>query len=93
MINRRSWKLATVLLAFCSFSTAPLCAGDNAEEKDAEWIQLFNGKNLDGWTVKIRGHEAGDNFGDTFRVEDGLLVFWNPKYAFVASAKPPSDAE
>ena len=80
MINRRSWKLATVLLTFCAFSTAPLCAGDNAEEKDAEWIQLFNGKNLDGWTVKIRGHEAGDNFGDTFRVEDGLLTVSYDQY-------------
>ena len=37
------------------------------------WIQLFNGRNLDGWTAKIRGHAAGDNFGDTFRVEDGVL--------------------
>ncbi len=38
-----------------------------------EWKPLFNGKDLDGWTVKIKGHEVGDNFGDTFRVEDGLL--------------------
>ncbi len=37
------------------------------------WIPLFNGKDLDGWTPKIRGHELGDNFGQTFRVEDGLL--------------------
>ncbi len=41
--------------------------------KKAEWIPLFNGRNLDGWTAKIRGHELGDNFGDTFRVEDGIL--------------------
>jgi hypothetical protein len=38
-----------------------------------EWIPLFNGKNLDGWTVKIKGYEAGVNFGNTFRVEDSLL--------------------
>lgn len=38
-----------------------------------EWIQLFNGRDLDDWKVKIRGHELGDNFGETFRVEDGLL--------------------
>ncbi|MBN1818253.1 MAG: DUF1080 domain-containing protein [Sedimentisphaerales bacterium] len=37
------------------------------------WISLFNGKNLDGWTVKIRGYELGENFGDTFRVESGVL--------------------
>lgn len=43
------------------------------EPRSGEWIQLFNGKNLDGWTPKIRYHEAGENFGNTFRVEDGLL--------------------
>ncbi len=39
-----------------------------------EWIQLFNGKDLTGWTAKIRGHELGDNYADTFRVVDGLLT-------------------
>src|SRR5258708_28441547 len=40
---------------------------------DKKWIHLFNGKNLDGWTVKIKGHELNDNFGNTFRVEDGVM--------------------
>ncbi len=45
-----------------------------------EWVQLFNGKNLDGWTPKIRYHALGDNYGNTFRVEDGLLkVRYEPK--------------
>lgn len=39
----------------------------------SDWIQLFNGKNLDGWDVKITGHDLNDNFANTFRVEDGLL--------------------
>ena len=39
----------------------------------SEWTQLFNGKNLDGWDVKITGHDLNDNFANTFRVEDGLL--------------------
>lgn len=38
-----------------------------------DWFPLFNGKDLNGWTVKIKGYDAGDNFGNTFRVEDGLL--------------------
>lgn len=37
------------------------------------WISLFNGKNLDGWKVKITGHELNDNYKNTFRVETGLL--------------------
>src|SRR5687767_5461833 len=37
------------------------------------WIQLFNGKNLDGWTPKFAKHDLGENYNNTFRVEDGLL--------------------
>lgn len=36
-------------------------------------IQLFNGKDLKNWTPKIRHHEVGENYANTFRVEDGLL--------------------
>jgi hypothetical protein len=42
-----------------------------AEPKD--WIPLFNGRNLDGWIPKITGHELGDNYAGTFRVENGVL--------------------
>lgn len=45
------------------------CVG-RAEEN---WQQLFNGKNLEGWTPKIRGYAFGENFGNTFRVEDGVI--------------------
>jgi thiamine biosynthesis lipoprotein ApbE len=38
-----------------------------------EWIQLFNGKNLDGWTPKFAKHPLGTNLHDTFRVGDGML--------------------
>lgn len=37
------------------------------------WQKLFNGKNLDNWIVKIKGHELYDNFKNTFRVENGVL--------------------
>ena len=42
-----------------------------ADAKD--WMQLFNGRDLDGWTPKFAHHELGENFNDTFRVENGLL--------------------
>ena len=45
-------------------------ANDPARE---QWLRLFNGKNLNGWTPKIRGYAAGDNFGKTFRVEKGVM--------------------
>ena len=41
-----------------------------AEEK---WVSLFNGKDLTGWTIKIANRPLGENFADTFRVEDGIL--------------------
>lgn len=37
------------------------------------WVSLFNGKDLTGWTMKIAGYEVGENFGDTFRVQDSIL--------------------
>lgn len=55
-----------------------------AEEKDAKensgWISLFNGKNLDGWKVKFAGHELGDNYKNTFRVENGVLKVCYDQY-------------
>lgn len=38
-----------------------------------EWLPLFNGKNLEGWTPKIKGYTLGDNFAQTFRVENGAI--------------------
>jgi len=45
-----------------------------------KWIKLFNGKDLKGWKVKIAGHELGDNYGNTFRVEDGVLKVCYDQY-------------
>lgn len=46
---------------------------DLDEPQGGEWIKLFNGKDLDDWIVKIHHHEPGVNFGNTFRVEDGMI--------------------
>ena len=64
-----------------SAQTAPPAHSPPATAPGADnWTPLFNGKNLDGWTVKINGHDVGDNFGDTFRVEDGVLKVAYDKY-------------
>ncbi len=44
-----------------------------SEPDKKEWIQLFNGKDLQGWDVKITGYDLNDNFGRTFRAENGVL--------------------
>jgi len=61
-------------------STAALLACATVQAADTEWHSLFNGKNLDGWTPKIAKHPAGDNYADTFRVEDGVIKVSYDKY-------------
>lgn len=56
---------------------ACLCAvlaASAALAEEEKWVPLFNGRDLTGWTPKIRYCEAGDNFANTFRVVDGLLT-------------------
>ncbi len=50
------------------------------EEVTENWIQLFNGKDLSDWTVKITGYPTGENFGNTFRVEDNILKVCYDQY-------------
>lgn len=63
--------LAVFALASCNIKTKK--SEDNSELTAEKWIQLFNGKDLHDWTVKIKGYEVGENYGNTFRVEDGLM--------------------
>lgn len=57
-----------------------LAASAVAQQESERWLQLFNGKNLEGWTPKFSGHKAGENYLDTFRVEDGMLKVSYDKY-------------
>ncbi|MDQ6812614.1 MAG: DUF1080 domain-containing protein [Bacteroidota bacterium] len=50
--------------------------GSNAKK----WVTLFNGKNLNKWKPKISGFPLGENFGNTFRVEEGILSIRYDKY-------------
>jgi len=76
--SARNPAAARELIAFLrSAELTPLLAKyglDPAPAGDEEWLSLYNGRNLDGWIAKIRGHGAGVNFADTFRVVDGLLT-------------------
>ena len=60
-----------VFFSVISMAFVVSCNGKSSGE--AEWVQLFNGKDMTGWTPKITGYEMGDNFGNTFRVEDGMI--------------------
>lgn len=68
--------IALVALVIISCKAKPGAKNPEAsvEEKITEnWISLFNGTDLDGWTAKIKGYDLGDNIHNTFRVEDGVI--------------------
>lgn len=67
-----------LILALCFMTISGF--GQKKADKE-EWEKLFNGKNLDGWDVKIRGRELNDNYLNTFRVEDGKMVVRYDEYS------------
>ncbi len=87
-----------------SLALGLLCAcGSHAQvsqkaAKAPKAIQLFNGKDIKNWTPKIRLHEVGENYANTFRVEDGLLKVrydggydsFDQQYGHLAFNKPYS---
>ena len=62
------------------YSMALLKVSNDQVSGESGWKSLFNGKNLDGWTPKIAKHPVGENFADTFRVEDGVIKVSYDKY-------------
>ena len=73
--------LPIVAIAMLAVAGSAVAAEDaKADPNSTGWIQLFNGKDLTGWVPKIKGYDLGVNFGDTFRVEDGLLKVRYDKY-------------
>ena len=67
---KRAQRAIIPLLICLSFSIMT-CAEKQAEKP--QWISIFNGENLDGWTPKFSGHELGENYLNTFRAENGVL--------------------
>lgn len=52
--------------------------GTTGKADREEWIQLFNGKDLSDWDIKITGYAMNNNYGNIFRVEDGIMkVIYN----------------
>ena len=55
--------LTAITIVISSCSTKP----------KEQWIQLFNGEDLNDWVIKIKGSPLGENYKNTFRVEDGIM--------------------
>ncbi|WP_394369611.1 3-keto-disaccharide hydrolase [Echinicola shivajiensis] len=68
---RHATYLAMVLCVGCSTSSSK---SKDQEQPQEEWQALFNGENLEGWIPKIHHHESGENYRETFRVQDGVIL-------------------
>ncbi|BCS34034.1 hypothetical protein TBR22_A32630 [Luteitalea sp. TBR-22] len=75
-------RLPALLLLGLALQAAPVVSPSPAwqDVPASEWRTLFNGRDLSGWTVKLAHHEVGDNYADTFRVEDGVIAVRYDKY-------------
>ena len=77
-LRKRIAQLAGCLLLLTTIFMGTAAAAASPDQE--EWLTLFNGRDLSGWTPKITHHDLGDNFGNTFRVEDGLLKVRYDRY-------------
>ncbi|MGR3808920.1 3-keto-disaccharide hydrolase [Jiulongibacter sp. NS-SX5] len=63
-------KIAKLLLIL---STLIFSISACTQKEEDQWIDLFNGKDLTGWDIKISGYELNDNYKNTFLVEDSII--------------------
>ena len=70
------WSMALAI----AIALALACAAHAADKSAEQWHSLFNGHDLSGWTVKIAKHPLGENYADTFRVEDGMIKVSYDRY-------------
>lgn len=72
LFDRRNF-IGHLLAAGAGFSIIGCRTGVPQKSRDG-WVQLYNGRNLDGWIPKVRHATVGENPGNTFRVVDGFLT-------------------
>jgi hypothetical protein len=58
--------------AFCGAAMVLALTGSPVQA-EPRWRSIFDGKTLNGWTPKIVGYPAGENFQNTFIVKDGAI--------------------
>lgn len=79
MMNTKNFPLIYFILSILVFILFG-CQSGTAEHNETtktfavEWIELFNGKDLEHWIPKISKHEVGNNYQNTFQVRDGKMI-------------------
>jgi hypothetical protein len=61
------------IFIICALALLCSCHSTRRENADSEWIQLFNGKDLTGWDLKIAGYPLNENYKEIFSVKDSIL--------------------
>lgn len=69
VMERWLFKMGMIVLVFSGWNASELLS----QVTDDGWISIFNGKDLSNWTVKIHHYDVGNNHGQTFRAEDGII--------------------
>ncbi len=79
-MNHRTY-LPLGLLCAALMSGCSQTATDTAAHPDTEqWQTLFNGRDLNDWTIKIAGYELNENALNTFQVKDGKFIVSYDEY-------------
>ena len=77
MMKKLRWLLLIMPFLLQAYATKMILVKHDHSKK---WISLFNGKNLQHWQPKFAGFPLGENFGNTFRIENGLLSIRYDQY-------------
>ena len=80
MSNKQMIRAMFVIVAVAALAACARKPGIPVAAPSGNWVSLFNGKDLEGWTAKIAGLAVNDNYRDTFRVENGMLTVSYSKY-------------
>ncbi|WP_282122984.1 3-keto-disaccharide hydrolase [Algibacter mikhailovii] len=62
-----------IFLMLLSICLGVSCKQKTESSKKDNWVKIFNGKDLNDWIIKIKGHPAGENYKNTFIVENGIM--------------------
>ena len=62
-----------VFLVFAGCYTSRNSPDSTTATVEEEWLPLFNGRDLDGWTIKFTGRPLGENYRNTFVWADSIL--------------------
>ena len=77
-MQRIHFTVTCLFIASVILFTVPAYAQQHTGEE--KWESLFNGRDINDWVPKINHHETGENFGNTFRVEDSIIKIRYDQY-------------